>query len=422
MPVWRDRRDGSFPQNDPQKGCKERVMKKSVAIFALLCILFVFQSVFAADKAPIVLPGLTYDGTVQKLVITQDDNTYFRDPKSTEAINEWTSEIPEGKYPGQYSVEWIINEGGKPAPETTGNLLEFTMAEYNPPKPREGLVFDNSTQYLVEFESGVALGSDSYFYHDIYTGHWVRDQKPSAKKADTYTVEYKLAPWNSTFDDDAPADGSFEVTIAANGPIPPQPGPGPQPVPPSPDKPSRPIYYIGDGTTLFGSGNTLPATGFPTRIHVPLSVKPENINYETLSMRLQIPTINVDVELTGVPEVDGSWAVEWLADQAGLLSGSAMPGEGYAMIAAHNHLNTMEIGPFAMLFSLEENDRIFVNTADDGLQIYTVYANELLEPDDMQKMASIAQSEENSIILVTCENEMVEGGYMNRRAVFAKPQ
>ena len=92
------------------------------------------------------------------------------------------------------------------------------------------------------------------------------------------------------------------------------------------------------------------------------------------------------------------------------------------MIAAHNHLNTMEIGPFAMLFSLEENDRIFVNTADDGLQIYTVYANELLEPDDMQKMASIAQSEENSIILVTCENEMVEGGYMNRRAVFAKPQ
>ena len=392
-------------------------MKKSVAIFALLCILFVFQSVFAIDDAPIVLPDLTYDGTVQKLLIKQDDNTWFRDPNSTEEINEWTSEIPEGKYPGKYSVEWIINTG-KPAPETTGNLLEFTMAEYNPPKPREGLVFDNSTQYLVDLESGVALGSDSYFYRDIYTGHWVREQKPSAKEIGTYTVEYILAPWNSSFGDDASADGRFTVAISESGSVPPQPVP-PQP---GPDKPSKPIYYIGDGTTLFGSGNTLPATGFPTRIHVPLSVKPENINYESLSMRIQIPTINVDVELTGVPEVDGTWAVEWLADQAGLLSGSAMPGEGYAMIAAHNHLNTMEIGPFAMLFSLEENDRIFVNTADDGLQIYTVYANELLEPDDMQKMASIAQSEENSIILVTCENEMVEGGYMNRRAVFAKPQ
>ena len=98
-----------------------------------------------------------------------------------------------------------------------------------------------------------------------------------------------------------------------------------------------------------------------------------------------------------------------------------MPGEGYAMIAAHNHLNAEEIGPFALLFSLEENDRIFINTPEGGLQIYSVYANELLEPDDVQQMASIAQSQDNSIILVTCENEMVDGGYMNRRAIFAKP-
>ena len=150
-------------------------------------------------------------------------------------------------------------------------------------------------------------------------------------------------------------------------------------------------------------------------------MQPENISYEDLSMRIQIPTINVDVELTGVPEVENTWAVEWLADRAGLLSRSALPGEGFAMIAAHNHLDTMEMGPFGLLFSLNENDRIFVNTADGELQIYSVYANELLDPDDMQKMASIAEQESNSLILVTCENELVEGGYLNRRVVFAKP-
>ena len=79
------------------------------------------------------------------------------------------------------------------------------------------------------------------------------------------------------------------------------------------------------------------------------------------------------------------------------------------------------MGPFGLLFSLDENDRIFVNTADGGLQIYSVYANELLEPDDVDKMAAIAQTEENTLVLVTCENEMIEGGYQNRRAVFAKP-
>ncbi len=251
---------------------------------------------------------------------------------------------------------------------------------------------------------------------------------PTGVEPGTYIVE--VVELNNEIDpntnkvDGQEIRGDYVTVVISNSGAQPQPEPNPDPQPqpqPGPSNTNVPIYYIGDGTTLFGSANTLPATGFPTRVRVPLSVKPENINYESLSMRIQIPTINVDVELTGVPEVDGTWAVEWLADRAGLLSGSALPGDGYAMIAAHNHLNTMEVGPFALLFSLEENDRIFVNTADDGLQVYSVYANELLEPDDMQKMASIAQSEANSIILVTCENEMVEGGYQNRRAVFAKP-
>ncbi len=367
--------------------------------------------------------------------------------------SDWSEELPRATQPGLYTIDYrLSNPKSDIYPSTDPVRLTVTLANGGSvPVPTATPIpysddplpinrkYDGESMFLVTAGKSEP-GKTTWWYRLIsFTNSeaqiksvpsmtWSKE-RPEGVEPGTYIVEVIELP-NNEDPNNKPATGEYYegdliTVVISTGGIQPQPGPGPDPDPqpqPGPSDTNIPIYYIGDGTTLFGSGNTLPATGFPTRIHVPLSVKPANLNYETLSMRIQIPAINVDVELTGVPEVDGTWAVEWLADQAGLLSGSAMPGEGYAMIAAHNHLNTMEIGPFALLFSLEENDRIFVNTADDGLQIYSVYANELLEPDDMQKMASIAQSEENSIILVTCENEMVEGGYMNRRAVFAKPQ
>ena len=168
-------------------------------------------------------------------------------------------------------------------------------------------------------------------------------------------------------------------------------------------------------------GSELPATGLPTRVDVPLAVRPEGLNYTNLNMRIQIPTIDVDVELEGVPTMDGAWKVEWLADNAGLLSGTALPGDGYSIVAAHNTLNAEEYGPFALLSTLENNDTIFVNAPDGSLRLFRVYANELMAPNDMEKLASVAEQEMNTLVLVTCENESVDGGYLNRRVVFAKP-
>lgn len=37
-------------------------------------------------------------------------------------------------------------------------------------------------------------------------------------------------------------------------------------------------------------------------------------------------------------------------------------------------------------------------------------------------IAFVAENEPGSLILLTCESESVEGGYLNRRVVFAKPQ
>lgn len=191
---------------------------------------------------------------------------------------------------------------------------------------------------------------------------------------------------------------------------------------------SQPYFYElktpGSGAPhgSFCNDCKLPATGFSSKVSMPLSVRPANLNYENLNLRIQIPSINVDTEIAGVPEMDNSWAIEWLGDKAGLLSGSYLPGEGTTIVAGHNTLNNTEYGPFAMLATLEKNDVVFVNQASNNMTTYRVYANELLAPNDMEKLISIAEQFENSLVLVTCENEAVEGGYLNRRVVFAKPQ
>jgi len=172
----------------------------------------------------------------------------------------------------------------------------------------------------------------------------------------------------------------------------------------------------------FGCGREMPATGFPTRITAPLSIRPQGLNYKDLKMRLQIPSLDLDTELIGVPEDGNSWAVEWIGDKAGVLSGTALPGEGYSLIAGHNHLDAYQTGPFLALGSLNTGDKIFVNRANGSMISFTVYANELLGPNDMQAMAQIAEEKANTLVLVTCENEAADGGYLNRRVIFAAPQ
>ena len=165
----------------------------------------------------------------------------------------------------------------------------------------------------------------------------------------------------------------------------------------------------------------LPATGFSSQRPAALSEQPKDLRYTDVAMRLMIPSLDLDSELVSVPMDGNSWAVEWLDDRGGVLEGSALPGEGFSVVAAHNTLNDTEYGPFALLGTLELNELIAVSGIGSDLRTFRVFANELLAPDDIDKMASIAEREENSLVLITCENESVEGGYLNRRVIFAKP-
>ncbi len=165
----------------------------------------------------------------------------------------------------------------------------------------------------------------------------------------------------------------------------------------------------------------LPHTGFSGVRPQAISEMPKNISYKPLSMTLEIPTLSVTSDIVKVPLSDGEYAVTWLGDAVGLLEGSAMPGKGTAFLAAHNHLNNTEAGPFAMLSFMEEGERIFVRDAHDQMQSFVVYANVKIAETDPEAVDRIAEAFENALIMITCEDERVDGGYASRRIVAARP-
>ena len=165
---------------------------------------------------------------------------------------------------------------------------------------------------------------------------------------------------------------------------------------------------------------TLPHTGFSVIHQQTVPAKPLSVVYKPLNWSLEIPSLSIFADIVEVPFVDGEYPITWLGSSVGLLEGSNKPGEGITVLTGHNHLNTTESGPFANLSSVEEGERIFVHDARGGMKIYTVYANEKVSENDFSAVEKIAAMFENSITMITCEDERIEGGYVNRRIVAAK--
>lgn len=218
---------------------------------------------------------------------------------------------------------------------------------------------------------------------------------PAKTDAGTYYVWYKVVG-DDNHNDTEP--NYVEVTISLN---------------PEPHK--------DDGITFFrlDDGYILPKTGFSAGSLLP--EKPMDLNYKPIQQTLEIPSVSVSSEIVSVPFVDGEYPMTWLGADAGLLEGSAIPGKGQSVLTGHNHLNTMEAGPFAYLISIETGDRIFVRDENGDLRIFVVYANEKVAENDISGVNRIIASDPQSLTLITCEDERPEGGYANRRVVAAKP-
>ena len=159
----------------------------------------------------------------------------------------------------------------------------------------------------------------------------------------------------------------------------------------------------------------LPGTGLTGSL--PFHAK---LNYEPLMMELEIPSLNVHSEIVKVPSVGGNFPVEGLGMDAGLLEGTALPGEGVSILAAHNTLSREEYGPFALIAALEEGERIFVRDTDGSMMIFEVCSNEKIDASDVSGLFAAASEYEPSVTLLTCEDELLTGGYASRRVVSAR--
>lgn len=181
-----------------------------------------------------------------------------------------------------------------------------------------------------------------------------------------------------------------------------------------------PTQSRGQNLRILSLDQNLPQTGFSSLKPQSLSNMPKNLNYQPLNVTIEIPSLDLYSEIVEVPNEDGEYKVTWLNDAVGLLEGSAIPGEGNTILVGHNHLNDTKNGPFIALSSLEKGTRLFILNADGNMKTYIVYANEAVAETDVEAVLNISEAYENSITMITCENEKMDGGYANRRVVAAK--
>ena len=164
----------------------------------------------------------------------------------------------------------------------------------------------------------------------------------------------------------------------------------------------------------------LPKTGFSAIHPEALSSRAVDTVLLPTGFTLEIPVLDVSAEIVTVPFRDGEYPIEMLGNRAGLPEEFADPGEGLCILAGHNHLNTAEAGPFALLGSTQAGDRIFILKQGQELLSFSVYAAEKIAADDFSRLEEIMKMYENSLTLITCEDELPEGGYASRRIVCAR--
>jgi LPXTG-site transpeptidase (sortase) family protein len=168
--------------------------------------------------------------------------------------------------------------------------------------------------------------------------------------------------------------------------------------------------------TIFNPSS--PATGFvPGQITL-LAEQQAELAYSPAGMLLEIPRLNTNMDIVGVPLVDGEWNVSWLGEDAGWLEGTAYPTwAGNSVITGHAWDAFDRPGPFAELGQLQYGDEILVSSR--GLQY--VYAVRAVWSVRAQETGRIFRHEELSwLTLLTCQNyDPATGEYARRLVVRA---
>ena len=175
-------------------------------------------------------------------------------------------------------------------------------------------------------------------------------------------------------------------------------------------------FRVGNATNT-GTGSepvNLPHTGFaPDSMTL---LPPQDVNYtERQGLRLEIPQLQVELPIVGVPMADGEWDVTWLGDKAGWLEGSAYPTwKGNSVITGHvwNADNTP--GVFSELHTLKWGGEVVVHLAGQDY-IYEVRSVKTVSASNVNAMLS--HEEAPWLTLVTCKGYDEDSGTYRARVL-----
>ena len=171
------------------------------------------------------------------------------------------------------------------------------------------------------------------------------------------------------------------------------------------------VISAAGGGTGTSAVTSLPATGFPMGNITHLPAQPNENQYVSSNLVLEIPVLDISLPIVGVPLVDGTWDVSWLDHAAGYLNGTAYPTwAGNTIITGHVWDALNQPGPFANLKELHYGDLLKIT---NGTAVYTYEVRDTRLFKATSINAVIRHEELDWVTLVTCED------YQNNNDTYA---
>ena len=198
------------------------------------------------------------------------------------------------------------------------------------------------------------------------------------------------------------------------------------PEPPDVDSPPGNDTGSGEDTNPVSSNNSaatthpsssvpiIPVTGF-RRGEVTL-LPPQLAAYADLGDTwLEVPALDLETAITGVPKEDGAWDVTWLGSKVGWLGGSAPLGlTGNSVITAHVWSALNQPGPFYGLEKLKYGDQVIIHAWGD---VYVYEVREVLSVKPENVKAMMKHQEKAWLTLVTCQGYDEDSGEYQHRVL-----
>jgi len=158
----------------------------------------------------------------------------------------------------------------------------------------------------------------------------------------------------------------------------------------------------------------IPVTGFsPTHVTV---IPNQRSDYSQMEgLWLEIPVLQIESQITGIPFENNTWDVTWLDKQTGWLHGSAYPGSfGNSVLTGHVWDAANQPGIFHDLGQLQFGDQVIIHSYGKKYT-YEVRSVLIVNPEDVDAM--LAHKENSWITLVTCQGYDAEKDRYEKRVL-----